>query len=182
DTTSARISSVTAAATSDFPLAVGPNRPMTTTTLRRGERELRAGEGRRRRAHDGDRDDLAGNGFAAEVDRGVPACPASQELGLGPAWAFDKHLLDHPDTAGVPLRGDPLHDLDQLLDALALQLVGHLLRHCGRLGARAWRVDEREGTVVADLLHDLQRLAEVVLGLAWEADDDVRRERELRDR
>ena len=96
-----------------------------------------------------------------------------RQLGLGPAGALDEHLLDHADAARVPLRSDPLHDLDQLLYALALQLIGHLLRHCGRLGARAWRVDEREGAVVADLLHDLERLAEVVLGLAWEADDDV---------
>src|SRR4029077_292833 len=93
ETTSAGIRSVTAAATSDFPLAVGPNRPMTSTALGRGERELRAGEGRRGRAYDGDRDDLAGSGVAAEVDRGIAACPAAQELGLGPAGAFDKHLL-----------------------------------------------------------------------------------------
>src|SRR3954470_6250003 len=97
ETTSAGISSATAAATSDLPLAVGPNRPMTTTALGRDERELRAGEGRRRRARDSDRDELAGSGVAAEVDRRVPAGPAAQELGVGSAGAFDENLLDHPD-------------------------------------------------------------------------------------
>src|SRR3954468_6395407 len=116
ETTSAGISSATAAATSDLPLAVGPNRAMTSTALGRGERELRAGEGRRRRARDGDRDELAGSRVAAEVDRGVPPRPSTQKLRLGPAGPFDEHLLDHPDASGVPFCGDALHDLDQPLD------------------------------------------------------------------
>src|SRR3954451_21820181 len=182
ETTSAGISSATAAATSDLPLAVGPNRPMTSTALGRGERELRAGEGRRRRARDGDRDELAGSRVAAEVDRGVPSRPSTQKLRLGPAGPFDENLLDHPDASGVPFCGDALHDLDQPLDALALQLVRDMARHRGRLGARARRVDEREGAVVADLLHDLERLTEVVVRLAGEADDDVGRDCEVRDR
>ena len=46
-----------------------------------------------------------------------------------------------------------------------------------RLGAAARREDEREGAVVADLVDDLERLREVRLGLAREADDDVGRQR-----
>ena len=46
-----------------------------------------------------------------------------------------------------------------------------------RLGAAPRREDEREGAVVADLLDDLERLREVLLGLPREADDDVGRER-----
>ena len=48
------------------------------------------------------------------------------------------------------------------------------------IGAAARRVDERERVVVSDLVDDLERLAEVVLGLAGEADDDVGRQREAR--
>ena len=75
----------------------------------------------------------------------------------------------------------PLHELDEPLDAVALDLVRDLLGHRRRVGARARRVDERERAVEADLLDDLERLAEVVLGLAGEADDDVGREREIGD-
>ena len=50
------------------------------------------------------------------------------------------------------------------------------------VGALPRRVDEREGAVEADLLDDLERLLEVGLGLAGEADDDVGAEREVGDR
>ena len=63
-----------------------------------------------------------------------------------------------------------------------LDLVRHLIRQRGRLGPLPRRVDEREGAVVPDLLDHLERLPEVVLGLAWETDDDVGTERETRDR
>src|SRR5438552_11232501 len=137
---------------------------------------------RRGRACDRDRNELAGSGVAAEVDGRVSARPAAQELRLRAARAFDEHLLDHPDAPRVLFRGDPLHDVDELLDALALHVVRHLIRHRGRLGPGARRVDEGESTVEADLLDDLERLAEVVLGLTGEAHDDVRREREVGDR
>ena len=48
-----------------------------------------------------------------------------------------------------------------------------------RLRPAARAEDEREGAVVAHLLDDLEGLAEVVLRLAGEPDDDVRREREV---
>ena len=54
--------------------------------------------------------------------------------------------------------------------------------HRSRLGALARRVDERERAVEADLLDHLERLAEVVLGLAGEADDDVGAEGDVGDR
>src|SRR4051812_49965961 len=46
-----------------------------------------------------------------------------------------------------------------------------------RQRAATWREDEGERRVVADLLRNLERLLEVGVGLAREADDDVRRER-----
>ena len=72
--------------------------------------------------------------------------------------------------------------LDEPLHPLDLHLVRHLVGHRRRLGAVARRVDERERAVEPDLLDDLERLAEVVLGLAGEADDDVGAEREVGDR
>ena len=60
-------------------------------------------------------------------------------------------------------------DLDLVRDDAVGDLRG--------LGAAARREDERERAVVADLLDDLERLLEVLLGLAGEADDDVRRQR-----
>ena len=72
-------------------------------------------------------------------------------------------------------------ELDEPLHPLDLDLVRHLVGHCRRLGAGARRVDEGEGAVVADLLDHLERLAEVRLRLAGEADDDVGPERKVGD-
>ena len=102
--------------------------------------------------------------------------------GVGAAWPFDEHFLDASNALAVPLRGQALDDLDEPLDPLALDVVRHLVGHRCGFGARTRRVDERESAVVADLLHDLERLAEVVLGLARKADDQVGAEREIRDR
>ena len=74
-----------------------------------------------------------------------------------------------------------LDDLDEALHALDLLLVGDAVLQRRRLGAAAGGEDEGEGAVVADLLGHLERLAEVGLRLAREADDDVRGERHVRD-
>ena len=52
-----------------------------------------------------------------------------------------------------------------------------LVRELGRRGAPPGREDESEGRVVTHLLHHLERLSEVLLGLTREAHDDVRGER-----
>ena len=54
-----------------------------------------------------------------------------------------------------------------------LTAVRKLAVHRRGLGAAARREDEGEGAVVADLVDHLERLLEVGLGLAREADDDV---------
>ena len=87
-----------------------------------------------------------------------------------------------PDALAVAGGGHALDRIDQALDPLALDLLRHLIGHRRGLGALPRRVDEREGTVVADLLDRRQRLLEVLLGLAGEADDQVGRERQIRDR
>ena len=68
-----------------------------------------------------------GSGVAGEVDRHVAARAAAQERRVGAAGALDEHLLDGADALGVPLGGDPLHDLDEALEPLVLDLVGDLV-------------------------------------------------------
>ena len=134
---------------------------------------LRPTQGRRRRGLDRDLDELARRGAAREVDRRVAPRPAAQHGGIGARRPFDEHLLDPADPGGVPLAGHPLRQLDESLHPLGLHLVRDLVGHHGGLGAVARRVDEGVRAVVADLFDDLERLAEVGLRLAWEADDDV---------
>ena len=87
-----------------------------------------------------------------------------------------------PTRYDVPLCCHMLDDVDQALDAIALDVLGNLIAHRGGLGAGARRVDEREGAVEADLLDGTHRLVEVLLRLAGEADDDVGRQGEVGDR
>ena len=116
-----------------------------------------------------------------EVDGRVPPRPAAQERRIRPARPLDQHLLDETDALLVPFVRDALDDLDEPLDPVALDLVRNLVRHRGRLGAGTRRVDEGERAVVADLLDHLERLAEVLLRLAGEADDDVGGQRQVGD-
>ena len=88
---------------------------------------------------------------------------------------FDEHLERAPDEALRALARAALDELDEPLHALrpSPDAARRLLESAGRLGAAPRREDERERAVVADLLDDLERLCEVLLGLAREADDDV---------
>ena len=74
-----------------------------------------------------------------------------------------------------------LDDVDQPLDPLPLHLVGNLVAHRRRFGAGARRVDEGKGAVEPDRLDRVERCSEVFLGLARKADDQIGREREVRD-
>ncbi len=95
---------------------------------------------------------------------------------------FDEHLLDAADALEVALARVRLAQLDQTLHPLDLHLVRHLVGHRRSIGAGPRRVDERERAVVLDRRDDVERLLEVLLGLAGEADDDVRADREVGDR
>jgi hypothetical protein len=76
----------------------------------------------------------------------------------------------------------PLDDLDEALHPLDGRVVrDQAVGERGRLGAATRAVDERERAVVADLLGDFEGLLEVGFGLAREADDDVGRDRAVRD-
>ena len=122
---------------------------------------------------------------ASRSGSSASCCAASgpAQPGIRAAGTLDEDLLHPSDALLIALARDPLDDVDQPLDALALDLLRNLLGHGHDLGgALPGAVDECESAVVPHLLHDLERLAEVVLGLPREADDDVGGEREIGDR
>ena len=80
-------------------------------------------------AVDQDVDELARLGVAGEVDRDVAARAAAQQAVVRPARTLDEHLLDGADALGVSLGGDALDDLDEPLEPLVLDLLGHLVGH-----------------------------------------------------
>src|SRR5262245_9779095 len=144
--------------------------------------ELDASERGRCRAVDAHVDESARRARPGEVDGCVAPCSPAQQRGVRPARPLDENLLGTPDAFGVPVKRNTLDDLHEPLDAFLLDLLRNLVLGSGRLGPLPRRVDERERAVVGDVLHDLERLFEVALGLAREADDDVGREREVGDR
>src|SRR4051794_10951304 len=144
--------------------------------------ELDASERRRGCVLDLDPSQLAGSRRAGEVHGRVAAGAASEERLVGAAPSLDERVLDPADALAVAVLRHPLNDVDQTLDAVALDLVRNLVGERGGLGAGPRRVDEGEGSVVADLLDRGEGLLELRLGLSGEADDQVRGQREVRDR
>ena len=71
-------------------------------------------------------------------------------------------------------------DLEEAREPLALHLLGDVVLEPQRGRERPRRVLEAEERHEADLAHERQRLREVVLRLAGEADDDVGRQRQPR--
>src|SRR5438067_4423926 len=124
-----------------------------------------------RRALDLHLDELARRAETVEVDHLVVARAAAKPRGVGTRRPFHEHLERSPDEPLGALAGAPLDHLDEPLHPLDLDLVRYLVRQRRRLGPAPRRVDERERAVVADLLGDLERKPEVLLGLPREADD-----------
>src|SRR3954469_8150631 len=146
------------------------------------EQRLLPGQRLARGRVDPHRHDLARRGEPGEVYRLVVARAAAYPRRVGARRALDEHVERPADEPLRALVRAPLHDLDEALHPLDLHLVRHdALGDLGRVRPAARRVDEREGAVVADLLADLERLREVLLGLAREADDDVGRQRAVGD-
>ncbi len=90
-------------------------------------------ESRRRGSGDTDRHQLAGLGRPGEIHGGVAAGSTAEQRGIGAARSLDEDLFHQAHAACVSLGRDALDDLDEALDALALQLVGHLIGHRRRL-------------------------------------------------
>jgi hypothetical protein len=119
---------------------------------------------------------------AAQQHRLVRARPPAQDIRIGARWPFDQHLLQRPQQLLVARVRVALDDLDEALEAFALDLLTHLVVHARGVRAPPRRVDERERVVEGDLLADGQRLREVRLALAREADDHIGGQRQARHR
>ena len=141
-------------------------------------------------ARDLDLDDLADESARA---RGVdvddlaslraPLHAVAREVALlALARALDEHLLPRPDEAREVRRAELVGELEEAREPLALHLFRHVVAEPQRRGVRPRRVLEAEERHEADLAHERERLREVVLRLAREADDDVGRQREPRPR
>src|SRR3954466_13573174 len=170
---SARIS---ATATAVLPTPVGPKRAIASTAAPSGDRPgdelLVAGERGAGGRVDLNLRVLARLGQAREVDGLVVARAAAQLGGIGARRALDQHLHRAADEALGALVRVALDRLDEALHPLTLDRVRQLPLERRRLGAAPRREDERERRVVLDALDDLERLLELRLGLAGEADDD----------
>ena len=93
-----------------------------------------------------------------------------------------QHLDDRTHLRPVAVQRRRVDDLHQPPESLGDHLAGYLIGHRGGGGARSRRVLEGEGTGEVRLRHHVQGLLEVRLGLAGEADDDVRGDRRVRHR
>src|ERR1019366_7495513 len=135
---------------------------------------LLPGERLTRCAVDLDECELPRAGQTGEVDDLVVARATAQSIRVRAARTLDQHLDRASHEALRALARATLDQLDQALHARHLFGVrGEPPGQARRLGAATGREDEGEGSVVADLLDDRQRLLEVGLGLPREADDDV---------
>jgi hypothetical protein len=88
-----------------------------------------------------------------------------------PRRRVDEHRRDPADALLVPLGRDRALHLEQPLQPLALHHVGHVVRQVVRARPLLRAVRERADAVEAHLLHEVEEPAEVVVGLAGEADD-----------
>jgi hypothetical protein len=93
----------------------------------------------------------------------------------------DEHLERAPELLLVLFERDALLERHQTLVTLLHDRLRHLIRH--RRGGRALadRVLERERTRESGRLDHAHRVFEVFVGLAGEADDDIGRDRRVRD-
>ena len=95
--------------------------------------------------------------------------------------AVKEHPLGLADVGPVLFLGDAVLRLDEAVKALLLFLVRRRVLHRRRLGTGARGIEECEHRIVAHALDELERFLKVLLRLAGKADDDVRREDDVRD-
>ena len=100
-------------------------------------------------------------------------------LARGPVHQHALQRADHLAADALGVVGDALL---QALQARLLDLRRHVVGQLGGGGARARAVDEAEGVVEADLVDQAHGVLEVLVGLAGEADDEIRGQADVRAR
>ena len=95
------------------------------------------------------------------------------------------HFLDKAfhDTACERCRSRPgalLHGGEDLVKALLDHVFGDLVFHPGSGRAPSGRINKGIGVIEPDAADDVQRILDILCGLAREADDDIRRDRYVR--
>ena len=133
--------------------------------------------------------DVAGSravaaGGELEVDETVVLGAPGETVRLGILLALagrDEHLQLTPDLGLVLFERDPLLQGDEALVPLLHDGLRHLIGHGRRGRSLADGVLKGESAGEPRLLDDAHRVLEVLIGLTGEADDDVGRDRRVRD-
>ena len=99
----------------------------------------------------------------------------------GGLHALDQNLDRPPHPGPIALESDSLLEREQLVEPAPLLGRGDVVGQARRRGAGSRREGCREDLVVADRAQQLQAALELGLGLAAEADDDVRGEADAGD-
>ena len=180
---SAPSASATRSAASVLPDAVGPTRARNGSTPQTsaGAGTTSPDEVVRRGVGDASGDERPGLERSLEVHD--PVGPRAR-LGRRPAspGALDEHLGLRADLRARLLERDPLLQRHEPLEPLLHDLLGKLVRHRGGPGPRPRRVLERVRRVEPRATDHLERVGEVLLGLAGEPDDDVGGDGDVGDR
>ena len=93
---------------------------------------------------------------------------------------LEQHVERLPDAAAVEGRQLSVDQLLQFAQAFGFHVFGNLVVHVGGRRAGARRIFERERGGKADLVDQLHGVAEIGIGFAGEADDEIRGEGEQR--
>ena len=99
---------------------------------------------------------------------------------LPPTLGLYEQLLLGADELRVFFGADAFLQRDEALEALLNNLLGHLVIHLSGRGTGARRVLEGKRGGKARLLHHVEGVLEVLLRLAGEADNDIGRQRGVR--
>src|SRR5690606_6320881 len=163
-----------------------PNRPLHNKPFRAastglGSTDQLAREAPRLSFYHADIDGLADELLASRKnDQLVLARTPREFAGIFVAYALDQHLNGAPHPFLVLFAADPILHLDQVIDAVSLDVFGHLLLEAGGRCADAGRIDKHKRAVKLDFLDEANRLHEIFVCLAGKTDDDVRRDRKIR--
>lgn len=116
-----------------------------------------------------------------EQDDLVGARAAHPDVCIVLARAFDHDLQRLAEQFLVDGEADLVLHSHERTQTLLLNRLLDLVLHRRRGGARPLRVDEGVGRIVADLAQEVEHLLEILVRLAREADNEVRRQAHLGD-